>query len=71
MRKLTKKKGARENLVALAIKIPFEPARRQEAIEATSPNFWRIVKERIAQPEFQKAIKQFNREILKSHDYYR
>jgi hypothetical protein len=49
MRKITKKKCAR--IVGLAIKLPFEPARTQEAIDV-SPNFWRM------------AIKQFNREFL-------
>ena len=69
MRKLSQKKCSR--IVGLAIKLPFEPARKQEAIDAVSPNFWRMARERIAQPEFQAAIKQFNREILKSHDHYR
>jgi hypothetical protein len=61
----------RENLVELAIKLPFEPARKQEAIKATSASFRRIARLRITQPEFQDAARQFNREILKSNDHYR
>ena len=66
MRKLTRKKRLKLKLVELAVKPPFEPARTQEAIDATSPSFWGIVRARIAQPKFQEAIKQFNREFLKS-----
>lgn len=57
--KLTRKK-----IQPLVIaKVPFPAARLQEAIDAVSSSFWRITRERVEQPEYQEAWKQFQREM--------
>lgn len=47
------------------LKVPLKAARSDEAKNATNKAFKELVKKRVSEPKYQRAVKQFKREMLK------